>query len=75
MKAEYTMSTAHPGNPFIEALPPTLGGTDLITALSCMPIYEENMCQLPAEIRLQLLGSLYEVYQPLIIKSKNTSEK
>lgn len=65
MKAEYISSVSHAGNPFIEALPPVLGGQELINALAYHPPYDESMCHLPSEIRLQLLGNLYEVYQPL----------
>ena len=65
MKAVYTLNPAYPGNPFIEALPPTLGGQALVDALGHFPAYDEASRQLPAEVRLQMLGTLYEVYQPL----------
>lgn len=67
MKAAYTPNPAYPGNPFIEALPPMLEGQQLLDALSCYPDYSEEMRTFPAAERLQLLGSLYEVYQPLSI--------
>lgn len=55
----------YPGNPFIEALPPVLGGQALIDALGYFPPYDESSRQLSAEQRIQMLGALYEVYQPL----------
>lgn len=65
MKAEYNYHPAHRGNPFIEALPPMLSGEELLAALGNYPTYQGDEGWLPQETRMQLLGSLFEVYQPL----------
>lgn len=65
MKADYNYSVSHPGNPFIDALPPILGGEELLAKLGNYPRYQGDESWLPSATRMQLLGNLYEVYQPL----------
>lgn len=65
MKAEYTPSIAYPGNPFIEALPPSLSKDELLRKICTLPKYNPTQRELPAEHRLTLASEVLNVFLPM----------
>ncbi len=51
-------------NDILQALPPMLTGEDLITALTALPPYDENIRSKSQAERLIALSALYEIYLP-----------
>lgn len=49
---------------FITKLPEMKSGNELISALSIIPEYDENICQQNQAVRLMALSDLYQIYIP-----------
>jgi hypothetical protein len=51
-------------NPLIEALPPILTRDEVVEKLAYFPSYSKKQCELPAQIRLQLIENAREFFIP-----------
>jgi len=65
MKAKYRKNPTYPNNPFIEALPPQLGNTELMTVITQIPKVPPAVRELSTQTRLSYASKVLETYLPL----------